>query len=89
MGTVDQRRLCALHDFVLHHEFLPSIAARADRRVFQLEYRHRKYNYLVSLYRYLTDSLQFGGVIVFAGIYYAVKGRHVYAGPVAYVRKDL
>lgn len=45
--------------------------------------------HLMTIIGYVADNIQFGGVIVFAGIYYAVKGRHVYAGPVAYVRTDL
>jgi hypothetical protein len=31
--------------------------------------------------------LMFGSTVVFSLIYYYFKGRHVYAGPVAYVRK--
>lgn len=45
--------------------------------------------HVVIVFGISADKTQFGGVIVFAGIYYAFKGRHVYAGPVAYVRKDL
>lgn len=89
MGIVDQYRLGPLHDSVLRHELLPSITARADSGVVQLEHRHRKYCCLPARSCYQANNVQFGGVIVFAGIYYAVKGRHVYAGPVAYVRKDL
>ena len=33
-------------------------------------------------------SLIFGVVIIFAWIYYAVKKRHEYKGPVEFVRKD-
>ncbi len=32
--------------------------------------------------------LMFGSTIVFSIAYYVFKGRHVYAGPVAYVRKS-
>jgi choline transport protein len=32
-------------------------------------------------------SLGYGCVLVFAMVYYFLRGRHVYAGPVAYVRK--
>ncbi|KAF2728388.1 amino acid transporter [Polyplosphaeria fusca] len=32
--------------------------------------------------------LMFGSTIIFSWVYYYVKGRHVYAGPVAYVRKS-
>ncbi|KAF2766876.1 amino acid transporter [Teratosphaeria nubilosa] len=35
------------------------------------------------------NILIFGAVVLIAGAYYAVHGRHVYAGPVAYVRKDV
>ena len=31
--------------------------------------------------------LGYGAVIIFALIYYAIRGRHVYAGPVEYVHK--
>ncbi|KAF2656678.1 amino acid transporter [Lophiostoma macrostomum CBS 122681] len=34
------------------------------------------------------SSLMFGATIIFSLIYYYVRGRHVYAGPVAYVRKS-
>ena len=33
-------------------------------------------------------SLVFGSVMIGAGIYYMVKARHVYVGPVEYVRKS-
>lgn len=32
-------------------------------------------------------ALGYGAVIIFALIYYAIRGRHVYVGPVEYVRK--
>ena len=32
--------------------------------------------------------LMFGATIIFSWVFYYVKGRHVYAGPVAYVRKS-
>lgn len=32
--------------------------------------------------------LGYGSVIVFAIFYYVVRGRHVYVGPVRYVRKE-
>lgn len=89
MGTFDQYHLGPLYGFVLRHELLPSIAARADRGVVQLEYCHREYRFLSETFGHPANSIQFGGVVLFAGIYYAVRGRHVYAGPVAYVRKDL
>jgi choline transport protein len=31
----------------------------------------------------------FGSVVVFSVLYFLVRGRHQYAGPVAYVKKDL
>jgi len=31
----------------------------------------------------------FGGVIGFAFVWYVVRGRHEYDGPVMYMRKDL
>ena len=31
--------------------------------------------------------LMYGGVVIFALVYYAVKGRKVYVGPVEYVRR--
>ena len=37
----------------------------------------------------LLTVLQFAGVVAIAGIYYAIRGRKVYVGPVAYVRKDI
>lgn len=33
--------------------------------------------------------LMFGSTIIFSILYYLVRGRHVYAGPVAYVRKSV
>jgi amino acid transporter len=35
------------------------------------------------------NILVFGTVVVFSVAYFLVRGRHRYAGPVAYVRKDL
>ncbi|KAJ9618854.1 hypothetical protein H2203_008670 [Taxawa tesnikishii (nom. ined.)] len=35
------------------------------------------------------NILIFGAVVVLSGLYFLIKGRHVYDGPVAYVRKDL
>lgn len=32
-------------------------------------------------------SLGYGGILIFAVIYYFLRGRHVYVGPVEYVRK--
>lgn len=32
--------------------------------------------------------LIFGAIVILSIVYYMVKGRHVYDGPVAYVRKD-
>jgi amino acid transporter len=32
--------------------------------------------------------LMFGFTIIFSWVYYYIRGRHVYAGPVAYVRKS-
>ena|SRR5690242_4211671 len=33
--------------------------------------------------------LMFGSTVIFSIIYYLIKGKHVYAGPVAYVRKSV
>jgi hypothetical protein len=88
-GAANQHHLGTLHNTLLRHELLLSIAARIDSGVVQLEHRHFKYHCPVIVVRHTANIIQFSGVLVFAGLYYAFKGRHVYAGPVAYVRKDL
>lgn len=37
----------------------------------------------------LTLHFQFGAVVIIAAVYFIIHGRKVYAGPVAYVRKDI